>query len=155
MITTALAAGVLALAACSQSEGGARSASGSAASFSLAGTSWIVTELGGEAPVAGRGAPSIAFDGEGRVSGTTGCNRYSGGFVAGQGGALTLGGEGAGLATTRMACTPELNAQETRMLALLSEVARFALEPERLTLSDAAGEALIVAAPAAAERAAP
>lgn len=139
----ALGAAALALAACSQPEDGATAAAGP----SLAGTSWTVTAIDGAPPIAGRDAPSIAFDGEGRVSGATGCNRFSGGFAVGDGGTLTLGGDGAALATTRMACTDELNAQETKMLAVLEAVAGYAVEADRLVLSNASGTSLIEAAP--------
>jgi heat shock protein HslJ len=149
MKKSALAATVLvwALAGCSRAEEVA-----AAAAPSLDGTSWTVTAIEGQAPIVGRVTPSIAFDGEGRASGSTGCNGFSGGLAVGADGALSLGGEDAAIVTTRMACTPDLNAQERRMLAALGEVARYAVGADgRLTLSNAAGEAVVVAEPAEAE----
>jgi putative lipoprotein len=137
-------AGLLITAACSRGEGGASTV----AAVSLAGSSWTVTAIDGQTPVTGRDAPSLAFDGAGRVSGATGCNRFSGGFTTGEGGALTIGGDGAALASTRMACAPELNEQESRMLAALGAVAGFSIQADRLSFTDAAGEIVMEAVPA-------
>lgn len=121
----------------------------------LPGSSWTIVAIGGQAPAPaedeGGSAPSIAFDTEGLVSGSTGCNRFFGGYTAGADGALTVGGEGAVLGMTRMACIEPLNEQETRVMAALAEVARYSIAGGRLTLANAAGAAVIEAVPAPPE----
>jgi heat shock protein HslJ len=121
----------------------------------LPGSSWTIVAIGGQAPASaedeGSGAPTIAFDTEGLVSGSTGCNRFFGGYTAGADGALTVGGEGAALGMTRMACIEPFDEQETRMMAALDEVARYSIAGGRLTLANAAGAPVIVAVPAPAE----
>jgi heat shock protein HslJ len=64
----------------------------------------------------GAGAPArVSFE-DGRISGDTGCNRFTGTFRFGAG-RLNAGP----LATTRRACPPPLGAQERRLLAVLGE----------------------------------
>jgi heat shock protein HslJ len=122
-------------------------------SVSLAGTSWTVTALEGQAPLDGRGgAPTLVFNAEGGVAGSTGCNRYSGGAEEGADWSLAIGGEEGALVTTKMACTPLLMAQETRMTAALVRVARYEIAADgRLRLTDDAGAAVLEATPAEAE----
>ena len=64
---------------------------------SLAGTVWRAVSVAGAAPVAGR-EPTITFEAD-RVSGTTGCNQYFGGYTLG-GGAVAF----AAVGMTLMAC---------------------------------------------------
>jgi heat shock protein HslJ len=86
----------------------------------LAGGDWLVTSLAGS-PVATDGqAASIAFTLDGKVSGSTGCNRFMGGFAL-TGETLTFGP----LAGTRMACPEALMQQESRMFELLAAVRGF------------------------------
>lgn len=143
-LATLAAAGTALLSACNSATD-----ENPAATASIAGTSWTVAMLEGQAPATGRGgAPTMAFDTEGRVSGSTGCNSFSGGYVLGPEGALRLGGEGAGLATTRMACSPELNGQEATMLRVLGVVASHVIDAKgRLVLMSATGETLLEATP--------
>jgi len=49
------------------------------ASGGLANTTWTVTSIGGAPTIAGA-EPTMTFDPGGTVSGTTGCNQYSGSF---------------------------------------------------------------------------
>jgi heat shock protein HslJ len=84
---------------------------------SLAGTTWQVESIGG-APVIDPAKTELRFEPDGSVSGSTGCNRFSG--------KATL--EGAvvrfsPLAMTRMACAPEVNDQEMRFTQALAGVA--------------------------------
>jgi heat shock protein HslJ len=46
-----------------------------ASTFPLGGATWRVDEIDG-APVQGSDGPTVSFDEPGRVSGSTGCNRY-------------------------------------------------------------------------------
>ena len=74
---------------------------------------WVAREIAG-VPVAGDGRITLAFEADGSVSGSGGCNRYVG--------QATLQGEQlifAPLATTRMACPGAQMEQETRYLKLL------------------------------------
>jgi heat shock protein HslJ len=74
--------------------------------------------------------PSATFE-DGRLTGSTGCNRYSGQYTAGDG---TL--EIQGLALTRMACAPPADEVEREFVAALESVERFRVEGEELVLRD-------------------
>jgi heat shock protein HslJ len=71
----------------------------------LANTTWTVTSIAGTSTVA-EARPTMAFAPEGTVTGSDGCNQYSGTFRT-QGQSIEVGP----LATTRMACEPPRNAQ--------------------------------------------
>lgn len=99
----------------------------------LAGTSWIATEVPG-ATLDGARPAQVRFGPEGQVSGTSGCNRFTGAFETGQGG-LKLGP----LASTRMACIGDLDAQERAVFQALGNVAGYEVEGDMLILRDASG----------------
>jgi heat shock protein HslJ len=82
------------------------------AEIELAGTSWVVTSLD-DAPVPDIDPPTIAFDDE-RVSGSTGANRFTGGWTLANGVVVFTP-----LATTRMAGPAERMELERRYLAVL------------------------------------
>jgi heat shock protein HslJ len=82
-----------------------------ASMINLAGTEWGFSEE------IGRTARFIQFGSDGRVSGSTGCNRFSGTYSQ-DGDALTIGT----LATTRRACLPEVMRREQQFLTLLGNV---------------------------------
>jgi heat shock protein HslJ len=82
-----------------------------ASMINLAGTEWGFSEE------IGRTAWFIQFGSDGRVSGSTGCNRFSGTYSQ-DGDALTIGT----LATTRRACLPEVMRREQQFLTLLGNV---------------------------------
>jgi heat shock protein HslJ len=71
----------------------------------LANTTWTVTSIAGTATIADA-RPTMAFAPEGTVTGTDGCNQYTGTFRT-DGQSIQVGG----LATTRMACEPARMAQ--------------------------------------------
>lgn len=105
----------------------------------LENTYWKLTRLG-DAPVAvvdnRREAHLVLHAEEGRVAGSTGCNRLMGGY--------RLDGDALGFdrpATTLMAC-PEGMTTERDFLDALEEVAAWRVEGKVLTLSDADGEPL-------------
>ena len=75
------------------------------------------------------------FDADGRVSGSSGCNRYMGPYQQAGGGALTIGP----LASTRIACEQALMDQETAYLNALQATTRYAFENDMLVLRDASG----------------
>lgn len=83
---------------------------------------------------------SIRFE-AGRVSGSTGCNRYTGSCTVGQG-TLEVGSIG----TTRMACPPAVMEVEADVFARLGRSRRWELEPSTrtLTLLDQGGGVTLV-----------
>ncbi len=95
----------------------------------LADSRWRVQSLEGEAvnePV----KMSLSFDDNGRVSGSAGCNRFTGKYDQRRQGRLRFDG----LATTRRACVPSVQAQEQQFLRVLGEVHFFAIDTERAAL---------------------
>lgn len=85
----------------------------------LTGDAWRITSIGGSAPLEPERV-SINFLAPARVAGSTGCNRFVGGF--------TLTGEGlqfGALGSTLMACPDELMAQERQVLDAIEQVTRF------------------------------
>lgn len=104
---------------------------------SLAGTSWSVININnGRQAVVGIEAEStltMVFDAEGRVSGSTGCNRYTAAYRA-EGDALRF----SSVAATRMACpNAELAEQEQDFLRALETVATLSFEGDRMDLRTA------------------
>src|ERR687896_2220569 len=100
------------------------------ATMDLPGTSWVLVDIDGAAPV-GETPLSLTFDEQGGVNGSTGCNRFSG-EVTIDGPALTFGP----LATTRMACLdPAQGEQETAFLGALESVSGYTIDGQgRLVL---------------------
>jgi heat shock protein HslJ len=103
----------------------------------IAGTSWVVQELGGT--VTSEPKPELAFGDDGRLTGTTGVNRVMGRYEVVEG-LLTV----ADAATTRMAGAPEAMEQEQRLLALLDEPRAFVVTGDRLEVGDGETLALLV-----------
>ena len=131
MRTGLILAAALALAACS-GQGAPVPPSPPAPAASLSGGPWLAED------VAGGGVPDIVriemtFDPAGRVSGRSGCNRFSGGYTL-SGAALSFGP----LAGTRMACPPALMDVEAKVLSILAAANRVSY--------DATGAAFIHAA---------
>lgn len=103
----------------------------------LLNTVWTVTSIGGEPTLAGSKVTfSIAADY--RAGGNSGCNNYftEAGFT---GPPLTFGP----IAGTRIACAPDIMAQETRFFAALGATAGYELAGNTLKLFDAAGVPLV------------
>jgi heat shock protein HslJ len=102
------------------------------ATIDLPGTSWVLAELDGAAPV-GETTPTIAFDDQGGVTGTGGCNTYNG-EVTIDGSELTF----SPLATTQMFCAEDGVAdQEQAFLTALQGVSSYTVDDEgRLVLQD-------------------
>lgn len=101
----------------------------------VAGTSWVVEQLGGVATAPPK--PQLSFGDDGRVSGSTGVNRLMGRWEVTDG-LLTV----ADAATTRMAGPPAAMEQEQRLLALLDAPQAFVVSGDRLEVGD--GESLAV-----------
>jgi heat shock protein HslJ len=105
----------------------------------LPGTSWILTAVatdGGLRPSVGDGA-SLDFGSDEALAGSTGCNRFTGGWSA-DGDRLTI----APGATTRMACPGELGVQESAVLAALAATDRYRSDGATLSLLDERGAVL-------------
>lgn len=107
-----------------------------AAAGRLAGE-WRVVDIDGAAPVEGT-APTLVFDGSGRVSGRGPCNRYFASYKI-EGARIAVGQAG----STRMACAPERMEQERLFLGLLSAAAQWSIGSDgALALSTADGRVL-------------
>jgi heat shock protein HslJ len=84
-----------------------------ASPIDLARTEW---DFSGEV---GKAARFLQFRSDGKVGGSTGCNRFAGTYSQ-DGFVVNIGT----LATTRRACLPEAMKREQQFLALLSKVRR-------------------------------
>lgn len=79
----------------------------------LAGTQWLVVEIDGRRPLGGDLTASFSVDG--RISGDSGCNQFSGPYI--QDGSTVRFGE---LLSTRRACVDtDRQQQESHMLRIL------------------------------------
>jgi heat shock protein HslJ len=108
------------------------------AASSPVGPTWRLTSLDGQAVGAGT-TITAEFTSEDRVAGSSGCNRYMGGARA-EAGRLAV----TPLASTMMACEPDVMAQETRYLATLQAATRYAVAGEELRLGTDANVATLV-----------
>lgn len=120
------------------SAGGAVLATFAPQSQSLAGTTWRVTGYnnGRQAVVSVLSGTTLtmAFSGDGKVSGSAGCNRFTAGYKA-EGQKLAF----SPAAATRMMCAPEgVMEQEQQFLKALETVATARFEGDRLELRTAA-----------------
>lgn len=101
---------------------------------SLPGTGWMATEIAGAADLADASAPTLFFEEEKSMNGSTGCNRYSGTYA--------VNGESLGLAVgpmTLVACAPPQDEIETAWLAAMTATDTFSANDETMTLFDFAG----------------
>jgi heat shock protein HslJ len=99
--------------------GGGASASAPLSNPDLVGTDWALGDFPGQ--VLGDVRPTIAFSGDGTVSGTGGCNTFSGTYTT-DGSKLTFGP----LAATQKACSPEaVSTLEGAYLAALQAVTAY------------------------------
>jgi heat shock protein HslJ len=94
----------------------------------LLGSEWELSDLSGT-PVLEDRRPTLAFLEPGRISGSGSCNRYSGPAELGDG-TIKVGQ----LASTRMACSAEINVQEQAFLVALQNARRLELEGGQLIL---------------------
>jgi heat shock protein HslJ len=104
---------------------------------SLTGNQWRVQSIGGVS-VGADSRASITIAADGTLGGSGGCNRLMG--RAGiKGEAITF----APIATTRMACAPDIMQQERKLLDALQATRSYRLEGTALTLRDASGRELV------------
>lgn len=90
---------------------------------------WTVISVDGSMSTTGRVA-TLRFSSDGRISGRSFCNRFTGRYSV-DGRALAVGQ----LAATRMACIPEVMAEEQRLLDALAVVTQWVVGSDTLTLS--------------------
>ena len=101
----------------------------------LTGTVWQLATLRGKAPLAGA-AVSLKLTRAGKLSGSSGCNTYSGTYTAGRGSIRVA----PTLVSTRMACAPAVMTQETRYLDALVASRAYSIGHGKLTLWNAPGK---------------
>jgi len=119
-----------------------------ASTDSLKGTSWTLAS----AAVAGRQVPAVGsaaltFETDGKsMSGSTGCNQFSGTYLqSGSNLTIKLG------PMTRAACADQAaTTQETAIVAGLANVASFSIGSPKLVLKDNSGQTLLTYQPAVA-----
>ena len=117
-------------------------AEASAADLPLVGTTWRLTTIGG---AGGTVSSTLAvtkvdavFAEDGTVSGSDGCNRYSGPYTAGANGALTFGA----LMSTTMGCQRAVMDQAHAYMTALAAIATYTIDGATLKLFDANGNLL-------------
>ncbi len=91
----------------------------------LAGAEWRVVDIA-QAPVVENSGVTLTFGADGRVSGNSTCNSFSGPYEA-SGDSLKIGPT---MGTLRACVETSLMEQETRFLALLGEVRAFTINPD-------------------------
>jgi heat shock protein HslJ len=89
---------------------------------------WLLEDLGGRG-VVDMVQTTIVFDGEGRASGSGGCNRYTGGYTF-EDGQLSFGP----IAGTKMMCPEAVMDQEDRFLSALGAVEWVAVDGPSLLI---------------------
>lgn len=104
----------------------------------LAGSSWNILQINGQ-PIKGTQALPLTFELDGRASGHSGCNGYSGeARVVGE--QFILGP----FMSTKMACAEnELQQQETSLFQALEKVTSYKLAGDKLSLLDASGTVVV------------
>jgi len=97
----------------------------------LEGPTWVVQEMSvdGTATAAIPESPPFAVFDDGAIAGSSGCNTYNGTYEI-DGDSMVIGP----LATTLMACTPELMGQETLYFELLAQVDGYEVSGDKLMM---------------------
>jgi heat shock protein HslJ len=115
----------------------------------IAGTAWVLTAYadggGSLSPVINGTVITASFGEDGQISGSAGCNRYGGSFVA-EGDSITFGP----LVTTLRACSDPAGVmeQETAFLTALESAASYRVADSRLEIAAATGAVVLQFAPA-------
>jgi heat shock protein HslJ len=107
----------------------------------LVGTTWtldtIIENEAASTPIAGTAA-TMTIDAANAITGNTGCNSFMGDVVVGDDAF-----EPAALASTRMACEPDVMTQEATVLRVLSDGPSWSIEGPSLTLTLDDGTGLV------------
>jgi heat shock protein HslJ len=128
-----LGVGLLVLAACGAS------GSGQGGGGDLTGKVWALSELAGKSLVPGSGI-TAEFSSTGEVSGSAGCNRYSGKYTV-SGDSITFSSP---MASTMMMCEQAVMDQESAYLKALGEAKTHTVSGDQLTLVGTEKTALAV-----------
>lgn len=107
----------------------------------LVGTTWTLTSIASGdvvTSVVSGTEVTVEFADDETVSGSAGCNRFSGTYTV-AGDRLSF----SPLATTKMACADYVMAQEHVFLAAMGEVEAFVIEGAQLTVFDGSGATLL------------
>ena len=104
---------------------------------SLSGSSWNLSaySLGSQSVTVPNNPPTVDFDAAGRVTGFSGCNRFTGGFSSANAGALKF----TPLASTRMICMGVANTLETAFLKIMQGATRYSRDATTLKIFSSAG----------------
>ena len=102
---------------------------GAAEHKGLAGTSWQLLQLGPNGALS-ENLPTLTFSTDGKVSGSGGCNTFSGTATI-SGMAIKFGA----LAATKKACSEEVNAQETAYLKALEQAQTYEMRATSLLIN--------------------
>ena len=116
----------------------------------LAGVEWTLTHFAWNDPVPNGLAITLTVE-DGRIAGSSGCNRYFAGIEESQPGSVNVSAIG----STRMACPEEVMEIESRYLEALGGVTKYSFLAGRLALSYQSGDTfhtlLFAAGPQSAE----
>ncbi len=106
----------------------------------LAGSHWTVVSIDGKSPARSDDALTVEFGVDGRISGNSGCNTYSGPYIRDES-TLRIGE----LMSTRRACTDsDRQSQETRVLDILQGETTLRRErDDRISLRGGSGELVL------------
>ena len=108
----------------------------------LNGTEWTLVQYTQNAtimPALAGNSITLTFGDDGNLSGSAGCNRYFASWVV-SGSSMSIGNAG----STMMYCAePGVMDQETAYLDLLPKAGSFALDSNRLIISDKSGNAIL------------
>ncbi len=127
-----LAVALMALAGCASSTVEASEPTPTAMpSIGLAGTSWVLSSLGGDLPMPGV-AITLDFGADGALSGSDGCNNFNMGYVQ-DGSSLTIAQPGA---STMMACEADVMNQAAALMSALARTTSFTANARQLVLQD-------------------
>ena len=118
--------------------GGAAAPMGAPATNPLAGTSWLLTELDGQAPLADA-TVTLRFEADGSAGGSDGCNNYFTTYTV-DGDAIAFGVGG----STMMACPEPIMTQAAAYQTALSSAVTFMVADGVLMLHNADGAAVAV-----------
>lgn len=107
----------------------------------LTGPTWQVVEIGGARVTDARPnrEPHVVFSAGGRVSGSTGCNRFTGTYQL-DGTSIKF----SPLAMTKMACPPPLDALERSFVQAMAGIVSVRRSCNTLDLLDASGKVQMV-----------
>jgi heat shock protein HslJ len=130
VLTGLLAAAAIGFTACGSDDDAGADTTGVSSEGTVEGATWTVTELNGEAPPEGVTA-TLVFDGT-SVSGSSGCNQYTGAATFDED-VVEISDQ---LAGGLMACDAPVSEFEAAYLTMLAEAQVFAVDGDTLTLSD-------------------